>query len=518
MPDDATTSADPGATHTVSNEKCRLGRALLVLAYAILLIATLRHIGDPWERGMRGGNAAAYSHVAVFHTVHYGLGVTLGTPAFIAETDDGIVRNVNWHHPPGYWLWLAAWGWAFGNTPTVLRIAHLVLFLPGMLALFWLVARRCGERFAGVTCLLFATCPLVAYYGAMVCQDGAVLASGLWTIWAFERHLARPSKRRWVLTAALFFVTCSIDFTGYWWGPAMFVMALGHEHRRRAVLTVMTLFPVSVLAFVVLALHYGLVLGGPMGFVHELLGTLHTEQKTAEVTVTDHRFAAAMTDLWLTHHNQVLAGLAVVGLVAAPFARGFVVRRLAMVGTALLVPGLLNYGAMFNHAVDHVFWSMHGFAGLCAFAALAPASAAALQRSSGAARFAGWALLLLTAGTAVWGAVRTHDVIDAFAFEPGNDTPALITKALPYLPGCNTTMTSGRTTTQKQYGHTSVFFEIDTADKLRTVLAFARANKLRGKVGFVVHPAHRDGDLPPLLDSMATRQEVDGALVYQLSL
>lgn len=496
----------------------RVGRLLLAAAYVILLAATVRNIADPWEGGMRGGNAAAYSHVAVFHTVHYGLGVTLGTPAFIAETDEGLVRNVNWHHPPGYWLWLAAWAWPFGNTPLVLRIAHLVLFLPGALALFLFVRRRCGELAAGATTLSFATCPLVAYFGAMVIQDGAVLAAGLSTMWCFERHVDAPSRKRWLATAAAFFVACSLDFPGYWWGPALFVLAIARENRGRAVRAVFTLFPVAVLAFAVMAIHYGMVLGGPLAYLRELLGTLHAEQTTAADSPMRDRFAAAMTDLWLTHHNEVLLGLAVLGVVVAPLAGGPVVRRLAVAGAALIVPGLLNYGLMLHHAVGHVFWSLHGFAGLAAFAALAPTSGVVLLRAGSWRRVVGALCLAATAVTVIWGAVQTHVVIGRYQFEPTNDTPALMDKALPYLEGCNTTLTSGRATTQVQYGHTSVFFEIDTPDKLRAILAFASVNKLHGKVGFVVHPSHRAGDLPSLLDTMSTRQEVDGVLVYQLSL
>ncbi len=503
---------------TPQDAASRTGRVLLVAAFVILLVAALRNVGDPWEKGLRGGTAATYSHVAVFHTVHYGLGVTLGTPAFIAETDEGLVRNVNWHHPPGYWLYLALWAWPLGNTPPVLRISHLSLFLPGLFALFLFVRRRSGELAAGATSLLFATCPLVAYFGPMVIQDGAVLALGLVTMWCFERHLDAPSRQRWLATAVAFFVTCSLDFTGYWWGPAMFVLAIGRENRWRAVRTVISLFPVSVLAFVVLTIHYGFVFDGPLAFLRELFGTLHSEQQTAVGSPMAERFAAAMDELWFGYHNQVLLGLAGLGVVMAPLAGGPAVRRLTVVGIALLVPGLLNYGLMLHHAVAHAFWSVHGFAGLAALGALVPTSASALIRAGAWRRVVGWLCVLVTAGTAAFGAVRTHTVITATAFEPTNDTPALITKALPWLGGCNTTMTNAPATTQTQFGNTSVFFEIDTADKVRTILAFASANKLRGKVGFVVHPARRDGELLALLDTLGTRQEVDGALVYRFQL
>ncbi|MEO6595490.1 MAG: glycosyltransferase family 39 protein, partial [Planctomycetota bacterium] len=213
---------------------------MLVVAAVVLLIASLRNLGEPWEQGMRGGAAAAYSDGAVAHTLAYGLGATLGMPTFIVEHDGEIERRVNWHHPPLYWLYLSLSAWLFGHHTGVLRVAHLLLFLPGLLALFALMRRRLGPVVAGVVALSFATCPLVAYFGPMVLQDGAVLGLGLVTLWRFQCHVDAPSKRSWFVTAALFFVLTSLDYTGYWWGMAMFGLALGAESRWRAIAWVLS--------------------------------------------------------------------------------------------------------------------------------------------------------------------------------------------------------------------------------------------------------------------------------------
>jgi len=494
----------------------RVGRLLFAVACVILLVASLRGIGDPWERSLRGGNGAAYSHSAVGYTLHYGLGVTLGTPAFVVETEQGPERHVNWHHPPGYWLYLALPAALFGATPTTLRAGHLVLFLPALLALFLLIRRVHGEFAAGCAAVLFASCPLVAYFGPMVAQDGVTLSFGLVTAWLFQRHLDEPSRRRWWAVALAFYLTCSVDFPGYWWGLALFVMALGHRERKRAIVAVFALFPVSVAAFATMAIHYGLAMNGLADYLRELAGTLRGNPEAAGHDDLAKRFAHAMRDLWIGHHNLPVLALAGLGALVLPFG-GPAIRRVALTGIALTVPGVVNYVTMLGHALGHTFWSLVGFGGLCVLAALTPITGLRLLGRGTWRTGLGVVCLLATAGTVAFGTIGTHDIIGRYPPEPPNDTPAMMAKALPWLDHCAVTITSAKNTTQIQYGHTSVFFDIDTADKLRVLLTFAKS-RIRGRVGVVVHPDHRAGDLPALLDTMAPRREVDGLLIYQLLL
>ncbi|HZN39739.1 MAG TPA: glycosyltransferase family 39 protein [Planctomycetota bacterium] len=499
---------------------------LLGAAAVILLTASLRNIGDPWENGQRGGVAARYSDVAVAHTLAYGLGVTRGMPTFVVELDDGTYqRNVNFHHPPYYWLYLSLWGYLFGNTPTVLRVGQLVVFLPGLLALFWLVRGRAGPVAAGLTALLFASAPLVGYYGPMALQDGAVLGCGLVTLWCFQRHLDAPSRGRWLATAAMFFVTASWDYSGYWWGPAMFVLALDQTARWRAVAWVMSFVPVSMLAFAVLAVHYGFEFGGPLGFVRELLHLMHMEGEMAKGKVDEGavdlgRFLHAMRVLFIDYANQFLLGLAVLGSAAAAWVRGAGLRRLAVCALAMLTPGLLNYGAMIRHAVDHEFWFLHGFAGLAGLAALAPVAGLGLIGRGGVLWRGAGIVLLLAAGTTVaWGTVRTHQVITHWQYVETNDTIAVVNQALPHLVGCQTTLTSAPPTTQVQFGLTSLgAYGVDTAEKVRMWFDLAQQIKAKGRIGFVVHPKHRNSPMTELLDTMAERLEAGDVWVYRVRL
>lgn len=179
----------------------------------------------------------------------------------------------------------------------------------------------------------------------------------------------------------------------------------------------MSFFPVSVLAFVVLAVHYGLEHGGPMGYVEQLLKLLNLSAHPDAVAarrpgVSMERFLAAMRVLWIGYGNQFVLGSAVLGAVVTAFVGGLVARRLAVVGLAMSLPGILNYVGLPRHAVDHEFWSMHGFAGLCALAALTRIAGIRLIAARGVARTVAGALLLsLFVFTLVWGEVATHRAI-----------------------------------------------------------------------------------------------------------
>jgi hypothetical protein len=225
-----------------------------------------------------------------------------------------------------------------------------------------------------------------------------------------------------------------------------------------------------------------------------------------------------MGELWLDYGNAPFGGLALVGLVLA-FAGGTrAARRLAWLGVALVVPGVVNYGAMMVHALDHVFWSMQGFAGLCVLGAIVPLTGLSwFGRRSPAVRVAGVALIAGALATGAFGAWHTHTVITRYEWAD-NGTPALMAKALPALGGCTWTLTSAERCPQQFFGATQTWPEIDSAEKLQVALQAGRNGGLRGRVGFVLHPRHRDSPLKEALDRLAERVDVDGVLVYRLTL
>jgi hypothetical protein len=206
------------------------------------------------------------------------------------------------------------------------------------------------------------------------------------------------------------------------------------------------------------------------------------------------------------------------GLGLALAVRRAEVRRLAWLGIALCVPGVLNYGSMLVHALDHVFWSMHGFAGLCALAAIGPVVGMRWWAQGARGwRIAGAALVTIAGAVVAWGVYCTHAVISRNEFVD-NGTPAILQKAMPHFDGCAWAMTSAPGVPQQFFGHTQTWADIETPDKLQIALHLGRSSGLRGKLAFVLHPKHRGTPLQALLDSMATALVVDDVLVYRLSL
>jgi len=480
----------------------RTGWLLLAIAVLVLLGAGLRNITDPWEKGMRGGVASFYSDAVVSHTLRHGLERTLGMPAVIEEDDEGFKRAVNWHHPPGYWLYLTFAAWLIEHEVWVLRAAQLLLFLPGVLALFLLIRRRVDALAAGVVALGFATCPLVAYYGPMVLQDGATLGVGLGAMWAFDRSVALRTWRAWWLAAALFFVTCSIDFPGYFWGLAMFCQAVFVHRSWAAVRTVLSLFPVSLAAFAVLAVHYGVDLGGPLGFVEQLTSVLHGE--VASKPITAARIQGQVHNLLYRHGNVLFLAMAALGACSWLLFRTPKATRLLGIGVSLFVPGVVCVATMFNHALDHVFWSIQGFGGLATLAALPVLCARGRARVVAVAL---WGVM------AVGGAVWTHVVISENEFEDVG-THAVMQKARPWLVQCATCLTSAKKTSQSYFYGTHVWPEIDTVPKLELMLMTARNVNYRGMMCVVVAPEHTASALTQRLDELGERQVADDVWVY----
>lgn len=493
----------------------RLGRDLLALAFAILLVAGLRNIAGPWETGMRGQAASTYTEGAVVHHLEHGLAVTQGMPSFIVMVDGQLVRYVNWHHPPAYWLYTTAFAWLFGLHTWVLRLAQLILFLPGLLALFAIVRRKAGPVVAGVAALLFATSPLLAYFGPMVLQDGAVLGVGLVACWSFLGHVQAPARASWWRTAALFFAVASLDFPGYFWGLAMFALALAEPRRGPAMRSALSLFPVALVALAVTACHYGLELGGPLQYLREMLALAAQEGRAAQQTDLWTRAGGAVHELFVVHRAGGLFFMALLGLLLAPLRRSSTVARIAWLGGGLLLPGLCNYALFLPHALHHVFWSMHGGAGLSVLAAIPAIVGRDLWSTGhGRARAAGAGLLLLTAATAVTGTVWTHQVIARFAADP-TGTPALIHSVQPLLHGCAVALTSAPVASQTHFRGTMVLGGIDEEAEFELMLGIARNQRYPGDVAFVLHPLHRESALRLRLDQLATPMVQGDVLVYR---
>ncbi len=492
----------------------QVGRAMLLLALALALSAALRNFTGPWECGMRGQFGARYTQGAVANTLEHGLGVTLGMPAIVMTGDGETDTIVNWHHPPLYWLWVTGFAAVLGLEPWVMRLAHLVLFLPGFLALFALVRRRVDPVAAGSVALLFATAPLVAYWGPMVLQDGAVLSIGLTAAWSFDRHVAVPSRGSWWRTAGLYFLVTSLDIQGHFWGPALFVLALVSHARRRALLTVFSLFPVSLAAFAVTACHYGLVLGGPLGWVDGMLDLAGVEVLQESGERLRHQVWFAIHEVVVGHWCGPILVLAALGSALSSWLRRTPAGQLAGLGFALIVPGVLNCTAFFPHALIHPLWSVHGFAGVATLAGIVPVAATRWWQGGGSRRALAAAFGLATVATVAIGVYGSHE-LNTRNGPDYTETSVTLRRVEHLFGGCAFGLTSTPVEEQQVFGATTFYGSIEQPEQLDAVLALGYETGVRGRIVFVLHPRHANGRLRERLDRLAEATVVDGVRVYR---
>ncbi len=496
----------------------RVGAILLGLSIAIVAWHGLGDVAAPWGYGYRDFSAGRWSAFWALHHLQPGLACTHGIPVetFAVDPANGAsVPCFNWHHPPLYALYLAGCAWLFGYSEAVLRIAQLLLFLVALPATYDLLRRRCDALVGGVAVLLLASSPFVVLFGPMVLQDGAVLSFGLATAAAFQAYLDQPSRRRWVLVAALLFLTVSLDIPGYFWGPALLLMALTSERRRQGVLAVLLLFPVTVTAFLLMALHYGTVLGGPLGFVRTMLGLAGQEGGILGGRTFGEALAFSMHGVAKDLGAGGIVCLAVFGVVAGSMAKDAVVRRLFRLGLALCVPGLCNYLLFPGHALSHAFWALLLVGALPPLAVIVPLLGwRNLRAPALPVRILGLCMLTVTAGVIGLGLVQTPAVLAREARLPaGIDSLERLRPLLAHHPVVLTNLfdwaafekyrrdrlfagevpigstligPDGKQLTWTTIGKAALFGGIDSVEALQLLLAMARQNGIADEVTFLL--------------------------------
>lgn len=491
----------------------RTGRILLALAYAVALLGALADFTAPWDGGFKGAMTALYEDVFVRNHLEHGLAKTHWSPAFFVDGATG-EGNWHWHHPPWYPLWLTLFAKLLGHTEPVLRIAHLLLFLPGIAGLWSLLRTVANARIAGWAALLFAATPLVGYFGPMVCYDGALMAFCVLTVASFEKWSRTATRAGWWRPAAWFFATASIDFLGQFCGLALFVFAWFTPHPRRAALGVIAMFPLAVISIAATAVLYGSFLGGPMGFVREMLHFSGYEQSRAG-EITAEAVTRAFRDVLVVFGTWPVLALAGLGLAAARAERDLRDRRFVGAVLALFATPVLGSLVTLKHFVDHPFWPMPLMAGAAALAAIGPAIGQRLLRDEDFVRqLAGATLLLFGVGATVHGALVTQERIAFFA---RNDDlfPQLLADCGDRLEGAVAGFTN-RTVISRRYEPGLIFQgEVDEAWEVDFVLAYGKQSGFRGDAVFVLDPTVLRPEFRARLDQLAKGETHGKALLYR---
>ena len=490
----------------------RSGRILLAIAILVALAASLRDFFAPWDGGFKGAMTSLYEDVFVRNHLTFGLSATHWSPAFVIYPEGG--GQWHWHHPPVYPLWLTLFAATLGHTEWVLRLAHLVLFLPGIPALYWLVRTVRDARTAGWAALLFSSTPLVGYFGPMVCYDGALMSACIVTAAAFYAHSMAPTRRSWIVAAACFFWTASLDFLGNFCGLGLFAMALLLPQPKRLALDVIKMLPVSILAVAITALIYGTFLGGPFGFVREMLQFSAYEQSRAgEVTAASLDFA--LHNVLVTFGAWTILSSATVGaaMLAAP---SFGAKKpMLAIAAGLIVPPLCGSAVTFKHFVDHPFWPMPWMAGLAALAALLPAAGQLWMRDRDFTRqLLGAMLALCGAAVVTHGVFVTHERITFFA-QNDPEFPQLVDEAKDKIGGAFAGFTN-RTVISRRYEPGVIFQgDVDEAWEVDYVIGYGKQSGFRGEAVFLLDGATAKPEMLAKLDTLATAQRLGRAIVYR---
>ncbi|MCY2955409.1 MAG: hypothetical protein NT107_00035 [Planctomycetota bacterium] len=496
--DDDRTESQPATVRT---------QLIFWLAVACLLAAGLHGISGPWELGWRGIMGGQWAEGAIVYYQRYGLGVTGLYPTVVIDNGDDLRRIVNWHHPATYWLYLALPASVFGNSPPVLRLAHLVLWLPSVVALRQLVVVRAGARWANVAALLFATTPVVAYYGPMVVQTGAVYGLGLVTLWRFDRWLRAGGRRNAMFALAAFFVTCLTDFPACWWGGAIAVLGLGSGSSWRYFVHVGSMALTGVTALAIVVVHFGLEFNGPLNYLQMLRGLGNEDV----APIAWARIELALHAFLLDHGCLPVVMLALFGVLRLVFLRRGMRGELALLAVSLAVPGVIDCVALPAHAVDHVFWPMQA---MSAVALLAAGLACPMAGGGGVARWLRTPSAWIVGVTTCWGLVWTHVVADRF-HAPPEPHRARLEQAAPLLAGCTWSFTNLPKTTRVFYGDSWVHTEFRSAEQLMVVRQFARAQGAAGPMAFVLDRATASEALRAAVEALATPTASGDLEVYR---
>ncbi len=493
----------------------RLGRLLLAAA-----AASLAAQGTGWflawhEDPHRGLQTTAFAAEWVGYFLEFGLEATGGIPVCHAEPGTPPRLLFNWHHPPFYPLFLALFAAVLGDEPWVLRSAHALLFLPGVVGLHWLVRRFATPLLAAVAVLLFVTSPLVAYLGLMVQQDGASLGLGIASVAAFQAHLDRPRRLGWWWPALWFFLACSNDFPAYFFGLSMFALGLAHPDRRQAVIATARMFGVSLVAFAITALHYGTILGGPLGFLRAMLHMGAGEDAGFTEVDPEGQLARMLHSVLVVHGAGAIVLLGIAGLRwPGP---GTPCARLSLLGLALLLPGIATCAAFPFHAVHHEFWSLPAFGGFAVLATGLCAAAIEAMHASGVRRRVGIAVVGLAAAAAVGGVVQTQWLIgrggDSFSAQVATLAPGM-----QRTQGCAFVLTSAPVGQGRFTGTEFLVGRVDTPEYLDELLQIGRAAGVRGDIGFLLTPPFLQSPLRTRLRELADEQVAEQVLVYRFPL
>lgn len=188
--------------------------------------------------------------------------------------------------------------------------------------------------------------------------------------------------------------------------------------------------------------------------------------------------------------------------------------RAAMVGVALLLPGLLSCLLSPRHFVDHAFWSMPAVAGAAVFAAVVPVLAISSLERTTRPRFLPVCALLLALAAMTGGVATTLRLIDRF--RPAHSSfSSLVDEAASSLGGVVLVLTNCDVPMRPFVPGALFLGNVRTGTDLENWLSYGRSQGIAAELAFLLDSSQADPTLVERLDRLSSPVRTKRTATYR---
>jgi 4-amino-4-deoxy-L-arabinose transferase-like glycosyltransferase len=346
---------------------------LAILAVAFYLITI--NVASPWQ-SMHEDNGTLNESIAVNH-LRYGLGVTKGQdlldeearqsfgPQHVTEAQHfayfryGPVHpQVYGDHPPLLGLTIAASFIIFGFHFWAERLVPIVYSLLGLLLFYRLVYWVFDIGVARLAAFLYATFPMLAYFGRNVSHEAAVMFWALLLLTGYVRWCRQPTRGALAQMALAVVIGGLYGWPMFYFAPILCIVDAIAARRIARPLALVTVLP-AALTFALVMAQLDWVMGGNLSRLSAMF---------AYRTGGGQHGVAVTTIAWL-HQLTVwnAEGFGAWSQAALPLAAFFAAARAGVEGWSLrlrllVIPAVwgISHVLIFrNGALIHAYWQFY---------------------------------------------------------------------------------------------------------------------------------------------------------------
>lgn len=500
---------------------CGVTVGLVLLTLVMGVIRYLPVLDEPWGRDPASGNGLWYQGQPVLNWVRLGFSKLHGIPMLGALPTEPPVGAIYAHHPPTVTWMVYGVVTVLGLSERSIRVLPIAFSaLTG--ALLVLLAARWGTRCAATVALLWLVLPMSYVYGVMCNPEAPTLFFIVLTVVLHRRlRAARPSNYGLVILAH--FLAGQMDWEGHFTVPALGIYEIARPRGDRRLGRIAALAVTSLAsAAVVLVIHgyfklvsdhqYELLASGAAipgvrlnSIAHYFAEGLGNARTVARASVTpDVPFTVSY---WLRAHGtravELFTWPAAI-MTAAGLVLTFVRRTDPLwLGTALLVPGILNIVVFSHHSTEHDYWQYYAAPGVVLL------TVEVLRRMRPA--LVVWGLLL---AIGVFSALRIHERMTADRTDDDRNLAAELDR---FLEPDEILVVDVRFIPATFYARHWLLAEVSSAEvweHMAALTTLKKAGRITRPLSFLIVPV---GKPPPLedLERYGTLQRLEAVEVQQ---